>query len=153
MKIMIINGPNLNMLGIRQKDVYGVKSYEELCIYIQQQAAQRNVMVSILQSNSEGQIIDFIQQAYFECYDGIVINPGAYTHYSYAIFDALQGTDIPAVEVHLSDIRQRESFRRISVTAPACIDQFCGVGFEGYVMAIDAILKNKENKKDMKGKS
>lgn len=141
MKLMVINGPNLNMLGVREKGVYGVQSYDTLCKYIQDQAQDRDISVTLLQSNCEGEIINFIQRAWFEQCDGIVINPGAYTHYSYAIHDALKGTEIPAVEIHLSNIHQREEFRHKSVTAPACVGQICGFGFHGYAMAMDALLE------------
>ena len=141
MKLMVINGPNLNMLGVREKNIYGDQSYEALCGFLERQAQEKAVCLTLLQSNCEGQIIDFIQRAYFEHYDGIIINPGAYTHYSYAIHDALKGCDIPAVEVHLTNVHQRESFRHTSVTAPACIGQLCGFGFLGYSMAMDALIK------------
>ena len=101
-KIMIINGPNLNFLGIREKDIYGNDDYESICSYIKDKFSDKKVRIDILQSNSEGKIIDFLQSAYFRNFDGIVINPGAYTHYSYAIFDAIKSILIPTVEVHLS---------------------------------------------------
>lgn len=143
MKIMIINGPNLNMLGVREKNIYGTRNYEDVCNYVKEQGKKRNHEILILQSNSEGEIIDFIQKAYFENYEGIIINPGAYTHYSYAIHDALKGFDIPAVEVHLSNIHTREEFRRKSVTAPACVGQIAGFGEYGYIMAMDALANMK----------
>lgn len=140
MKIMIINGPNLNMLGIREKGVYGSRGFEEVCRDLQQEGQRRGHELTLFQSNSEGAIIDAIHRAYFERYDGIVINPGAYTHYSYAIYDALKAiSPIPAVEVHLSDIHAREEFRRVSVTAPACIAQIAGHGEAGYLMAIERL--------------
>ena len=139
MKIMIINGPNLNMLGVREKNIYGTRNYEDVCNYVKEEGKKRNHEILMLQSNSEGEIIDFIQKAYFENYEGIIINPGAYTHYSYAIHDALKGFDIPAVEVHLSNIHTREEFRRKSVTAPACVGQIAGFGEYGYIMAMDAL--------------
>lgn len=132
MKILIINGPNLNMLGIREPGVYGTESYEDLCELIRREAAKSGSQVEFFQSNSEGALIDAIQGAYGTV-DGIVINPGAYTHYSYAIHDALKAIPVPAVEVHISDIHSREAFRQISVTAPACVLQICGHGFAGYV--------------------
>ena len=140
MKIMIINGPNLNMLGVREKNIYGTRNYEDVCNYVKEEGKKRNHEILMVQSNSEGEIIDFIQKAYFEKYEGIIINPGAYTHYSYAIHDALKGFDIPAVEVHLSNIHTREEFRRKSVTAPACIGQIAGFGEYGYIMAMDAFF-------------
>lgn len=143
MKIMIINGPNLNMLGVREKNIYGTRNYEDVCNYVKEEGKKRNYEILMLQSNSEGEIIDFIQKAYFEKYKGIIINPGAYTHYSYAIHDALKGFDIPAVEVHLSNIHTREEFRRKSVTAPACVGQIAGFGEYGYIMAMDALANIK----------
>ncbi|MBS6599501.1 MAG: type II 3-dehydroquinate dehydratase [Clostridium sp.] len=143
MKIMIINGPNLNMLGVREKNIYGTRNYEDVCNYVKEEGKKRNHEILMVQSNSEGEIIDFIQKAYFEKYEGIIINPGAYTHYSYAIHDALKGFDIPAVEVHLSNIHTREEFRRKSVTAPACIGQIAGFGEYGYIMAMDALANIK----------
>ena len=143
MKIMIINGPNLNMLGVREKNIYGTRNYEDVCNDVKEEGKKRNHEILMVQSNSEGEIIDFIQKAYFEKYEGIIINPGAYTHYSYAIHDALKGFDIPAVEVHLSNIHTREEFRRKSVTAPACIGQIAGFGEYGYIMAMDALANIK----------
>ena len=143
MKIMIINGPNLNMLGVREKNIYGTRNYEDVCNYVKEEGKKRNHEILMVQSNSEGEIIDFIQKAYFEKYEGIIINPGAYTHYSYAIHDALKGLDIPALEVHLSNIHTREEFRRKSVTAPACVGQIAGFGEYGYIMAMDALANIK----------
>ena len=140
-KIMIINGPNLNFLGIREKGIYGNDDYESICSYIKGKFSDKDVRIDILQSNSEGKLIDFLQSAYFRNFDGVVINPGAYTHYSYAIFDAIKSVAIPTVEVHLSNIHEREEFRKISVTAPACIDQIYGKGKEGYVEAVEILLK------------
>lgn len=140
MKIMVINGPNLNMVGVREKGIYGTKSFEDICEYIKLEGEKRGHSITLLQSNYEGGIIDFLQQAYFEGYDGVVINPGAYTHYSYAIHDAIKGnTGIPTVEVHLSNVHAREDFRKVSVTAPACIGQMCGYGEKGYLLAIEAL--------------
>ena len=135
-KIMVINGPNLNMLGVREPGVYGNQSYSDLEAYIENYAEERDIEATVLQSNSEGEIIDFIHHALGN-YDGIVINPGAYTHYSYAIHDALSSVNLPTVEVHISNIHKREEFRHKSVTAPACIGQICGLGFRGYTLAID----------------
>ena len=142
-KIMIINGPNLNFLGIREKDIYGNDDYESICSYIKDKFSDKKVRIDILQSNSEGKIIDFLQSAYFRNFDGIVINPGAYTHYSYAIFDAIKSILIPTVEVHLSNIHEREAFRKTSVTAPACIAQSYGKGKEGYVEAVELLINEK----------
>ena len=139
MKIMLINGPNLNMLGIREKGIYGARSYEEICNFVKEEAENRGHEITLFQSNCEGEIIDELQKAYYEKYEGIIINPGAYTHYSYAIHDAIRGIDIPTVEVHLSNIHTREEFRHKSVTAPACIGQMCGFGENGYILAINAL--------------
>lgn len=137
MKILIINGPNINMLGIREKQIYGNMSYDNMCKFLKEEANRLSLDVDIFQSNIEGEIIDEIQKAY-GVYDGIIINPGAYTHYSIAIYDALMGVNIDAIEVHLTNIHKREEFRRKSVTAPACIGQICGFGVYGYVMAMEA---------------
>lgn len=139
MKLMVINGPNLNMLGVREKGIYGNKDFDEVCNYIKFEGEKRNHHMTLLQSNVEGEIINFIQRAYFENYDGIIINPGAFTHYSYAIHDAIKGIDIPTIEVHISNVHKREEFRHKSVTAPACIGQLCGFGEFGYIMAIQAL--------------
>ncbi|MEW8955239.1 type II 3-dehydroquinate dehydratase [Clostridium sp.] len=140
MRILIINGPNINMLGIREKDVYGNKTYESICDYIKDEGKKRGVHIDIVQNNIEGEIINYIQGAYFEKYNGIIINPGAYTHYSIAIYDALKSVDIPCIEVHLSNIYKREEFRHKSVTAPACIGQISGLGEYGYILAIDGLI-------------
>lgn len=146
MKFMLINGPNINMIGIREKNVYGAKSYEDICRYVENEAAARGHELVILQSNSEGEIIDFLQRAYFQSFDGVIINPGAYTHYSYAIHDAIKGNSgIPTVEVHLSNVHAREEFRHVSKTAPACIGQMCGFGEFGYVLAISALENHIKN--------
>lgn len=139
MKIMVINGPNINMLGIREPGVYGNKTYAELESEIERHCAERGAEVVVVQSNSEGEIIDFIHHALGN-YDAIVINPGAYTHYSYAIRDALAAVCVPAIEVHISNIHRREEFRRTSVTAAECVGQIAGFGFAGYKMAIDYLL-------------
>ena len=140
MKILVLNGPNLNMVGIREKEVYGSRSYIEIVAYIQEEGLKRGHEIAVFQSNSEGQMIDWLQQAYFEKYDGIIINPGAYTHYSYALHDAIKAISvIPTVEVHLSNVHARESFRHKSVTAPACIGQICGFSEFGYLLAIQAL--------------
>lgn len=142
MKILVLNGPNLNMVGIRERGIYGVKTYEEIVQWMKDEAGSRGHEIEVRQSNIEGELIDWIHEAYLKAYDGIIINPGAYTHYSYAIFDALKSiAPIPVVEVHLSNIHARESFRHTSVTAPACIGQLCGFGEWGYVLAMDALEK------------
>lgn len=140
MKIMIINGPNINLLGIREPGIYGESTYTDLENYIENYAEQKNIEAVILQSNGEGEIIDFIHHALGN-YDAIVINPGAYTHYSYAIYDALLSVGLPTVEVHISNIHKRDEFRRISVTAPACIGQICGLGFRGYTLAMNYLIE------------
>lgn len=139
MKILVINGPNLNMLGIREKGIYGTRDFEDVCNYIKEEGQKRNIDITLFQSNIEGEIINTIHKAYYENYDGIIINPGAYTHYSYAIFDAIKAVNITTVEVHLSNIHAREEFRHKSVIAPACIGQICGFKEFGYVMAMEAL--------------
>ncbi len=146
MQIVVINGPNLNFLGIREKSVYGNESYETLCEEIKAYGDSKHIEIACFQSNYEGAIIDEIQRCHIEKVDGIVINPGAFTHYSYAISDALKSVDVPIVEVHLSNIHQREEFRHISVTAPACDGQIVGLGKDGYFLAIDYLyLKSKSS--------
>ena len=136
MKILVINGPNMNMLGIRQPEIYGSATYEDLKAMIQAEADRLGVEVRFFQSNHEGALVDAIQQAYFEKVDGIVINPAAYTHTSVAILDALKAVALPAVEVHISDVSQREDFRQVSYAGMACIKTFMGLGLEGYRQAI-----------------
>ncbi|MBE5039446.1 type II 3-dehydroquinate dehydratase [Ructibacterium gallinarum] len=143
MKMMVINGPNLNMLGIREPEIYGKTSYGDLERYIEDYAAKRNWEAIVLQSNSEGEIIDYIHHALGSC-EAIVINPGAYTHYSYAIYDALLTVGLPSIEVHISNIHTRDAFRHKSVTAPACIGQICGLGFRGYTLAMDYLMEEVE---------
>lgn len=138
-KLLIINGPNLNMLGIREPGIYGSENYESLCKMIAQKADELGAEVEFFQSNGEGAIIDAIQGAYGNT-DGIIINPGAYTHYSYAIHDAIKSVGVPTIEVHISNIHTREEFRHKSVTAPACRGQICGLGFKGYILAMEALL-------------
>lgn len=142
MKILVINGPNLNFLGIREPSVYGKQDYAYLVNLIQEKGKQENFEVECFQSNHEGAIIDRIQESYFDGTDGIVINPGAYTHYSYAIRDALASIPTKKVEVHISDIDSREEFRHISVTKEVCDLQICGHGLDGYLEAIDFLRKN-----------
>jgi len=141
MKILVINGPNLNFLGIREKNIYGSRDYAALVEMREQKAKEMGIEAETFQSNSEGAIIDRIQRAYFEDIDGIIINPAAYTHYSYAIRDALAIHSIPKIEVHISNIHEREEFRRISVTAPVCNKQIMGHGLEGYLMAMEEMVK------------
>lgn len=142
MKILVINGPNLNFLGIREPDLYGKQDYPYLIKLIEDKAKECGCEVDFFQSNHEGAIIDRIQEAYFDKTEGIIINPGAYTHYSYAIRDALASIEVPKVEVHITDITNREEFRRISVTAPVCDKQIFGEGLNGYLIAVDYLLSN-----------
>ncbi|MBQ4527116.1 MAG: type II 3-dehydroquinate dehydratase [Clostridia bacterium] len=143
MKLMLIQGPNLNFLGIREKAIYGSVGFEDVCDEMTKYAKSINIDLSCFQSNCEGEIIDCIQKCYYDKYDGIIINPGAYTHYSYAISDAIKSVSIPTVEVHLSNIHTREEFRHKSVTAPSCVGQICGFGAYGYKMAIDYLANDK----------
>lgn len=135
MKLLVINGPNLNLLGVREPGIYGDQSYSALLHYIESVCKEEKIEVSFFQSNHEGAIVDAIQQAMGNV-DGIVINPAAYTHTSVAILDALKAVSIPAVEVHLSDVHKRESFRQISYIREACIATYMGLGFEGYRRAV-----------------
>lgn len=144
MKLLVINGPNLNFLGIREKSVYGTQDYDALLKMIAEKGEALGITIEVFQSNHEGALIDRIQDAYFDGTEGIVINPGAYTHYSYAIRDALASISMPKVEIHISDITKREEFRKISVTAPVCDKQIYGHGLEGYLEAIDFIVEMKK---------
>ncbi|MBQ7679519.1 MAG: 3-dehydroquinate dehydratase [Butyrivibrio sp.] len=144
MKILVMNGPNLNFLGIRERGIYGEQDYTALVRMIETHAQELGDTVEVWQSNHEGAMIDRLQAAYADGTEGIVINPGAYTHYSYAIHDALKSLEgIPKVEIHISDIDSRESFRRVSVTAPACDHQIKGQGLKGYLMAMDLLHEKK----------
>lgn len=136
MNILVINGPNLNMLGIREPEIYGTSTYADLCRLIEEHAAQLGINVTLYQSNHEGALVDAIQQAYGKA-DGIVINPGAYTHTSIAILDALKAVTLPAVEVHISDPDTRDDFRKISYVRAACAKTIKGHGFNGYLEAMD----------------
>ena len=140
MKILVINGPNLNFLGIREKGIYGNEDYEFLLNLLKEKAEKEKVEIKVFQSNHEGDIIDRIQKAYFDQMDGIIINPGALTHYSYAIRDALASLEIPKIEVHISNIHKREEFRHTSVIAPVCNGQITGLGLKGYLLAVDYLL-------------
>jgi 3-dehydroquinate dehydratase-2 len=140
MKILVINGPNLNFLGIREKGIYGTRDFSYLLGLLEEKAKEKDIIIETFQSNHEGEIIDRIQKAYRDQVDGIIINPGAYTHYSYAIRDALASITAPKIEVHISNIHQREEFRHVSVTAPVCNGQIAGLGLQGYLLAVDAIL-------------
>ena len=139
MKVLVINGPNLNFLGIREKGIYGNESYEGLVERLQQKAKQEGFELELFQDNSEGAIIDRIQQAYYDKVDGIVINPGAYAHYSIAIRDALASIEVPKIEVHISNVYKREEFRHTSVITPVCTGEILGLGLQGYFLAIDAL--------------
>jgi len=147
MKILVINGPNLNFLGIREKAVYGTQDYDYLLNLIAEKGKETGTQIEVFQSNHEGAIIDRIQDAYFDGTEGIVINPGAYTHYSYAIHDALASITVPKMEIHISNIMEREDFRKVSVTAPACDGQIYGEGLNGYLEAIDRVIALAEAKK------
>ena len=140
-KILVINGPNLNMLGIREPDLYGKKDFKALCEYITQSAAELGCEVELYQSNYEGDIVTAIQKAY-GTKDGIVINPAAYTHTSVAILDAVKACGVPTVEVHLTDIATREEFRHISYVSAACVARFIGMGFEGYRKGLEFLINN-----------
>ena len=145
MKILVINGPNLNMLGIREPDIYGKQDFAALEAFIRQAAEECGAQVELFQSNHEGAIVDKIQWAYGKM-DGIVINPAAYTHTSVAILDALKAVALPAAEVHLSDVTKRESFRQISYAGMACKYHFIGLGKEGYVRGMEALLADGQNR-------
>lgn len=145
MKIMVLNGPNINFLGIREKEVYGSQNYEEMCQYIKRNI-KKEIELEIYQSNIEGELINLIQKAYFDKFDGIVINPGAYTHTSIALYDAIKSVSIPTIEVHISNIHKREEFRHKSFTAAACIGQICGLGSNGYILAIEFLYNKIINK-------
>ncbi len=139
-KFLIINGPNINFVGIREKGIYGTANYDTLVDMIKEKAQQLGVSAEVFQSNHEGAIIDKIQQAYFDKVDGIVINPGAFTHYSYAVRDALASVEaIPKIEVHISNVHTREEFRHKSVTVPVCNGQVVGLGLKGYLYAMQAL--------------
>ena len=142
MKLLVINGPNINFLGIREPDIYGANTYKQLLDYIREVCSKDEIEVSFFQSNHEGEIVDAIQDAYYKRYDGIVINPAAYTHTSVAILDALKAVGIPTVEVHLSDIYSRDLFRHVSYVSLVAEKTIYGKGFEGYKEAV-LYLKDK----------
>ena len=145
MKIYVINGPNLNMLGIREPDTYGSESYESLIKKITEHAEAKNIEIITYQSNHEGDLVDKIQEAYFAKADGIVINPGAYTHTSIAILDAVKAVMIPTVEVHISKVEEREDFRQTSYVRLAAKKTISGRGIQGYLDAIDFLMEHKQN--------
>lgn len=139
MKILVLNGPNINFLGIREKGIYGTDNYELLVRMIEEKASELGVEAEVFQSNYEGGIIDKIQEAYFNKVDGLIINPGAFTHYSIAVRDALASIEVPKIEVHISNVHKREEFRHVSVTAPVCTGQVVGLGIKGYLYAMEAV--------------
>ena len=141
MKILVLNGPNINLLGVREPDIYGRETYAELVSLVQRCGEERGIEVRCFQSNHEGALVDAIQQAYFDGVDGIVLNPAAYTHTSIAIADAVKAVGIPTVEVHISDVSKREDFRQISYVRPACVGTVMGHGIAGYTEAIEYLLK------------
>lgn len=145
MKILVINGPNINMLGIREPEIYGKATYSDLMEYVEKAASRLGVEVAFFQSNHEGAIVDAIQEAYGK-FDGIVMNPAAYTHTSVALLDALKSVGIPAVEVHISDVRQREDFRQVSYVRRACVATVMGKGFDGYVEAMEVLCEKAKEK-------
>lgn len=138
-QILVLNGPNLNLLGVREPGIYGNRTYEDLVSMINDHCSRAGVGVEIRQTNHEGVLVDWIQQAMGN-FDGIVINPAAYTHTSVAILDAMKAVALPAVEVHISDVSVREDFRRISFIRAACLKTIAGQGFEGYLQAIDYLI-------------
>lgn len=138
-KLLVINGPNLNMLGIREPDIYGQRTYADLVGFVTDKIAALGAEATVVQSNHEGELVDFIQSAY-QAYDGIIINPAAYTHTSIAILDAVKAVGVPCVEVHISDVSKREDFRRISYIRKACVATVAGLGFDGYIEAAKILL-------------
>lgn len=137
MKLLVLNGPNINFLGIREKGIYGTEDYASLVTMLETKAQAGGHDIEVFQSNYEGALIDKIQEAYHSGVEGIIINPGAFTHYSYAVRDALSSLEIPKVEVHISNVHKREEFRHTSVTAPVCTGQIVGLGLKGYGLAMD----------------
>ena len=140
MKLLILNGPNINFLGIREPDIYGAVTYDQLCRRIREHAQARGIEVELYQSNHEGDLVDQIQGAYGSV-DGIVINPAAYTHTSVALLDAVKAVSIPTVEVHISDVSAREDFRQVSYIRPACVATISGHGIDGYLEAMDLLIR------------
>lgn len=144
MKIYVLNGPNLNMLGVREPEYYGNTTYQDLVRLIETHCASKEIKVVCKQSNHEGDLVDWIQEAFFEGADGIVINPGAYTHTSIALFDAVKSVKLPTVEVHISKVEERENFRQVSYIRKACLKTISGHGVRGYTEAVDFLFKNME---------
>lgn len=147
MKIFVLNGPNINILGIREPEIYGRQSYDDLCALIKAHAEELGVQVEFYQSNHEGDLVDAIQRAYFDGVDGIVFNPAAYTHTSVAIADAVKGVGIPTVEVHISEVSEREAFRQVSYIRDVAVKTITGRGFAGYTDAMDFLVKLQGDKK------
>lgn len=139
--ILILNGPNINLTGLREKSVYGSQTFDDLTRLIQQEADRLGCQVRFVHSNHEGALIDALQQAYFDHLDGVVFNPGAYTHTSIALHDAIASIPLPVIEVHMSNVHAREPFRHTSMTAPVCRGQIVGFGFYGYLMALRALIE------------
>ena len=144
MKLLVVNGTKLNLLGNREPSFYGHNTYKDLVADLTTYGAKKGILLDCLQSNHEGELIDCLHNA-IGVYDGVIINPGAYTHYSYALRDAIQGISLPVLEVHISNIYKRESFRHVSVTAPACVGQISGLGTQGYFLAIDYFVRSLSN--------
>lgn len=144
MNILVLNGPNLNLLGLREPDIYGAQTYETLVQMIQEKAAELGAGVQVRQTNHEGQLVDWIQEAYGK-FDGIVINPAAYTHTSVAILDAVKAVSIPTVEVHISDVSAREDFRQVSYIRQACLATITGHGFQGYLEAMELLVRRQNH--------
>lgn len=140
-KILILNGPNINLTGLRERNVYGEQSYDALIALCQKEAERLGVELRCVQSNHEGELIDALQRAYFDGFDGAVFNPGGYTHTSVALHDAIASVPLPVIECHMSNVHARESFRHVSMTASACRGQIAGFGFYGYVMGIRALVE------------
>ena len=143
MKILVLNGPNMNMLGIRQPEIYGKTTYADLVAMLQAEADKLGIEISFFQSNHEGALVDAIQQAYFDKVDGIIINPAAYTHTSVALLDAVKAVGIPTVEVHISDVSKREDFRQVSYIRAACVKTIAGHGLQGYLEAMEVLVNEK----------
>ncbi len=150
MKLFVINGPNLNFLGIREPGHYGTTTYADLCAMIEAHCMEKGIEVTCLQSNHEGDLVDYIQRAYYEGVDGIVINPGAYTHTSIALLDAVKSVSLPTVEVHISKVEEREAFRQVSYIRAACQATITGHGVAGYLEAIDFLTEKYNHEKEGK---
>lgn len=143
MKLLVLNGPNINFLGIREKGIYGTGDYASLVRMLEEKAEAQGHELDVFQSNHEGALINKIQEAYHTRVEGMIINPGAFTHYSYAIRDALASVEIPVIEVHISNVHKREEFRHVSVTAPVCLGQIVGLGLQGYGLAMDYLTESR----------